>query len=116
MRFFFSYNICIRQEDGYCCVRYSLCGDSQSFSIDNTAATVAAEAGTQCSEDWVGISGAMSTCAGTTSNTAQVNKLCGGFLSAMAGSVAQPAYICGKNYVKVAFNFFDYVEYPCSVC
>ena len=43
----------------------------------------------------------MSTCAGTTSNTAQVNKLCGGFLSAMAGSVAQPAYICGKNYVHL---------------
>jgi len=30
------YDVCIRREKDYCCVKYSLCDDPNSFSIDNT--------------------------------------------------------------------------------
>ena len=41
--FCYSYSICIRQEKGRCCVKYSLCdtdaafADSTSFEIDESA-------------------------------------------------------------------------------
>merc|ERR1712018_361885 len=44
-----NYNICIRQEEGYCCVRYTLCEDDRSWSLDNKAAAKS-EVGTQCSD------------------------------------------------------------------
>ena len=53
-----SYSICIRQEDGYCCVQYTPCADANSFSIDTMGmATMAAATDTACSLDYVGILG-----------------------------------------------------------
>ena len=54
--FFFSYATCIRQEEGYCCVRYSLCADTNSWDIDNSQ-TAASGIGSECTYDYVGIQG-----------------------------------------------------------
>ena len=55
-----NYRICIRQEEGYCCVTYMKCtSGSYQFSLNTGAsATFAlAKQGTDCSEDYVGIEG-----------------------------------------------------------
>ena len=52
----YSYGVCIRQEEGYCCVRYTPCSDSNSYSLDNLHATQAMQ-DQLCTEDWVGIAG-----------------------------------------------------------
>ena len=53
-----SYSICVRQEDGFCCVQYTPCTDANSFSIDTLGMmTMAAAADTACSLDYVGIDG-----------------------------------------------------------
>ncbi len=54
------YSICIRPEEGYCCVQYTPCTDERSWTIDlNNAAVanLATETNTLCTEDYVGISG-----------------------------------------------------------
>ncbi len=54
------YSICIRAESGYCCVEYTPCTDDNSWSIDKNDAALANQAsitGTECTEDFVGISG-----------------------------------------------------------
>ncbi len=56
----FRYSICIRPETGYCCVKYTLCTDDNSWTIDHNQATVAnqdTEVDTECTEDYLGISG-----------------------------------------------------------
>ena len=50
----FRQNICIRQEAGFCCVEYSTCSDTNSWTIDNTANS---KQGTNCATDFVEISG-----------------------------------------------------------
>ena len=52
------YTQCIRRELGYCCVRYGVCTDSNSFSIDQTiAAPGTAQTDTECSLDYINILG-----------------------------------------------------------
>merc|ERR1712238_12155 len=68
------YGICIRQEDGYCCIQYTLCSDTNSFSLGAPAATATQD--TNCALDWVGIAGVSATCVhGTAAQTH--SKLCG---------------------------------------
>jgi len=71
-----NYNICIRQEQGYCCVQYTVCNDPNSYTLDNTPATMA-EIDTRCTGDFLGIDGVGMTCTGAT-NMVQHTKLCGG--------------------------------------
>ena len=55
-----NYRICIRQEEGYCCVTYMKCtSGSYQFSLNTGASAtfVLAKQGTDCSEDYVGIEG-----------------------------------------------------------
>ena len=47
----FSQTICIRQEAGMCCNKYTLCADTQSFGFDNRNPT--AYTGTACTEDFI---------------------------------------------------------------
>ena len=51
----YSYGICIRQADGYCCIEYSLCSDANSNSLGMHAAIATQD--TECTEDWIGIAG-----------------------------------------------------------
>jgi len=75
-----NYNICIRQEEGYCCVRYSVCSDTNSYTLDNNDNTKA-EIDTQCAMDFLGIDGVGMTCTAA-SNRVQHTKLCGGIFNA----------------------------------
>ena len=52
-----NYDICIRQEDGYCCVQYSPCADPNSYTLDELAIAAEAEVGTLCSLDYIEIDG-----------------------------------------------------------
>ena len=55
---FYSYGICIRQEEGYCCIQYSPCADANSYTLDaSQAAGDGAMQDTLCTADWVGIAG-----------------------------------------------------------
>ena len=52
----YSYGVCIRQEEGYCCVQYTPCSDSNSYSLDSSQATMAKQ-DDMCITDYVGIAG-----------------------------------------------------------
>merc|ERR1712061_6687 len=55
------YSVCIRLEAGMCCVRYNLCSDTNSWSID---ANISTKAGIDhlCLKDFVGISSVGTDC------------------------------------------------------
>ena len=64
----FSYNICIRQEAGYCCVRYQVCPDessNDSFTLSafkDTEADRIATQDSECTADYVTIAASSATC------------------------------------------------------
>ena len=69
-----NYNICIRQERGYCCVQYSVCSDANSYTLDNDPAM--AKVDTNCAADFLGIDGIGQTC-NAVPGRVQHTKLCG---------------------------------------
>jgi len=73
------YSICIRQEMGFCCNRYSVCADDRSYSLFTFAIATAAmsQTGSLCTEDWIEIAGSSETCGGPVA----VNKYCGDLLT-----------------------------------
>ena len=89
----FSYSICVRQEEDYCCIQYSLCSDTNSWSLDN-AIDAMAETDTECDKDYVGIDGVSSTC---NSDAVLQGRLCGDVFNAMSGDVKQAGFVCGKS-------------------
>lgn len=70
-----NYDICIRQEAGYCCIEYSLCADDNSWNLFNTHATGALQ-DDLCTEDFVGIDGVSDTCT-TFAGQATFGRMCG---------------------------------------
>lgn len=80
-------HICIRAEAGMCCIKYSLCGDTNSFTIDNTAAAVV---GTSCVNDYVDFVEASANCHGALTSS----RWCGGFLAESADATASIDYVC----------------------
>jgi len=62
------YNVCVRQNFGYCCVEYQECG----FLVNTAAATTMAGSGTNCAMDWISIEGAGASCG----NIIGSNKFC----------------------------------------
>ena len=58
--FSYSQNICIRQEAGQCCISYNVCGDTSSYNFDNTDVT--SLVGSECTVDFLEITGAAYTC------------------------------------------------------
>ena len=84
----FSYNHCIRQASGYCCIEYSVCStDADNFSLDNEAMPAdtmgASLLGTEClavgtgtdtttTGDYIVIEGSGGTC-----GTSSLSKYCG---------------------------------------
>jgi hypothetical protein len=97
------YSHCIRQEQGYCCVQYTVCSDTSSFSWDSNEANTKALTGTNCgdsptadaytSADYITIEGSANSC----SSNALYNQYCGYALNpddSNTPSINVP--ICGK--------------------
>jgi len=60
-----NYNICIRKEKGFCCVKYSVCTEDNSFNINSLkdmAADMKALDDELCAADYIRIEGSSSTC------------------------------------------------------
>ena len=53
----FSYDICIRGEEGYCCVEYMPCADANSYTLDTLAIAAMSKVGTDCTADYIEIPG-----------------------------------------------------------
>jgi len=68
------YNICIRKAEGFSCVQYTLCGDTDAFSLNKPDAAAKGHLGTNCALDYITFSGAVAC--GTMTN---VGKMCGLF-------------------------------------
>merc|ERR1719367_1465444 len=85
-----NYNICVRQNFGYCCVEYQTCGGTGDFAVRTQAAAAkAAEAGagTSCASDWLSIDGAGASCGPVLGS----NKFCNDILHFKNGG-ADPDY------------------------
>ena len=60
---FLSYNVCIRPEDGFCCIQYQVCSDAGSFSLSSgaidpaIAADLVSKAEADCTNDYISIPG-----------------------------------------------------------
>jgi len=61
-----NYNVCVRQNYGYCCVEYQACGGTGDFAVRTQAAAAGppakAGSGTNCQTDWISIDGAGASC------------------------------------------------------
>ena len=116
---YFSQNICIRQEEGNCCIRYNLCSDTNSWAISYNTGTIAiaTSSGSLCALDYVNISGVTETC-DQAHNQPLFNKICGyAFGLGHNLPLAQAsAHVCGKynensnkpplfwNFLKTLFH------------
>lgn len=92
------YNICIRQEEGYCCIRYTPCADPvPSFALDlgMGGAPTMAKVDTLCTSDYIRIEGAQ--CPGSLSFR---NLFCGGILSDTVDALAN----CGVEDCSQPFQ------------
>lgn len=74
------YRICIRQEEGYCCIIYMQCTDANSFTINpgtggNDMWTMG-KIQSNCAEDYIGIEASSQSGFGNTNSV-----YCGGFLN-----------------------------------
>jgi hypothetical protein len=88
--------MCIRQEEGYCCIQYSVCPDTNPFSLDAKSNVAdSSDIGTWCTNDYIEIQGGSSTCnqagVGGFTNT----RYCGRDLSVGQSSLIS-VHICGK--------------------
>ena len=93
---FFSYNICIRQEQGACCIKYSLCEDTYSWAIQNNdlAIAVGAYTGTYCVSDHIEITGLKKECGGSNQGA---DRICGGAFNIENGNTISASSLCGKS-------------------
>merc|ERR1712156_906867 len=90
-----NYNVCIRQEAGFCCVQYQLCSDPGSFTIGAGAidpadpANFKAMQDTSCTGDYIDIPCSSCACTqGSQNANSLVNKYCGGALNCMNEATA----------------------------
>jgi len=56
-----NYNICLRKEEGMCCVEYSVCSEDNAFSLFQST-DQKTEVNSQCSTDWIEIEGGSENC------------------------------------------------------
>ena len=75
----FRYTICVRQESGYCCIEYSICSDTNSWTLDtDTGIDNTADLDTQCNaDDHLKIQGISDSCVPGAGNVAYHSKICG---------------------------------------
>merc|ERR1712223_1282977 len=97
-----NYDICIRQEAGFCCTEYEVCDQAGAFSLSpiTMVAMIAAMAkgltGTNCVNDFIIIDGSSEVCG----SPVTFNKYCGDFLSSreMVPSTMAPD-VAGTNNI-----------------
>jgi len=123
------YGVCIRQEEGYCCVQYTPCSDSNSYSLDSSQATMAKQ-DDMCITDYVGIAG-VQACGTESSGAVLKTRLCGptGILNIQTDQTVTLNSVCDCTEPFIV-NFytdatpeiatqaqrgvcFDYVQTPC---
>lgn len=78
------YSVCFRPEAGACCIRYQPCAseaDSWTLNEDDVATKSAHQTGEDCTEDYIGIAGASSTCSKASGNSL-TSRICGRYWSA----------------------------------
>ncbi len=111
-----SYSICIRPEEGYCCIQYSPCTDARSWSIHlNAAAPGTTATDANCAADYVGISGismgilvdeikrvkwhfvGVADSCRLSSGSVLSSKLCGAIFGLEDGSAIATPSACGKK-------------------
>jgi len=79
------YQICIRQEEGMCCVSYSLCADeTDPWTLDSTDAAATGLTGNDCTQDYLVIPGASHACGAS----ALTSRICGSTFTASASGAA----------------------------
>jgi len=87
-----NYNICIRQEAGSCCIKYSLCSDTYTFAIQNVAAIASgAYSGSYCTIDFLEITHLKAECHGTHQG---VNRVCGHAFNVQLGNTINASSLC----------------------
>ena len=100
--YFFSYNVCIRPEPGFCCIQYMLCqNEPNPFSLDTQgAADMKAKQESDCTLDYITISGSSVSCVqGSQNGNALTNKYCGAKLNPVKEAMADVA-ICGTCFYE----------------
>jgi len=126
-----NYAICIRREEGYCCVEYSLCdGATSSYGLSSLHASQAMQ-DDLCTEDWVGIDGVSASCS-TSSGTVTKDRLCGatGILNIQTAQTVTMNSVCDcvppfnvQIYTEATAGIatqaqkglcFEYKQIPCS--
>jgi hypothetical protein len=88
------YNVCVKKQDGFCCVQYQVCSDQTlAFSLDQTTASATKQiVDSGCATDYVRIPGSSQACT-SQPGTAVNNKYCGGFLGPLT-DVGPNSQIC----------------------
>jgi hypothetical protein len=88
--------MCIRQEEGYCCIQYTQCTDTNPFSLDQKSTTAdTTDIGTYCTNDYIEIPGGSTTCNQQGVGGFIMNRYCGRRFS-VASKAAISVAICGK--------------------
>ena len=91
------YSNCIRREQGFCCIQYSVCeGVANSFTLDSLP-TAAAKQGSDCTKDFILIPSASSTC---TSNGSLQSRFCGSVLNIQDARAMNIPICCEYATVK----------------
>jgi len=90
------YDICIRQEAGFCCTDYTVCNQPGSFSISvpsvlpMIAAMAVGATGKACTLDYISIDGSSEICG----SNVNFNQYCGDVLSSKTAMAAVDSAIC----------------------
>jgi len=99
------YSVCIRQEEGFCCVQYTVCADAMSWTLDTVIAGVA-ETDSRCETDYIAIPGSSGTCKTAGGNPNPVaDKYCGEFFNFADQSVlSAPVCDCTQPFIIDVFT------------
>jgi len=87
-------NICIRQEAGFCCIQYNSCSDPNSYAFDNKIAADNGDQGSNCSQDYIEISGVSATCDAGSNGAVIGDRLCGTVLTFIDGTGNTSPIVC----------------------
>lgn len=86
------YSICVRKQDGFCCVQYQTCYDqSSAFALDATLKAQASDS--TCSGDYLYIPGSNAVCSAA-NNQQLTHRYCGPILGNTVGTAIKNTPIC----------------------
>ena len=106
MYLIYRYEVCIRPEEGACCIGYVPCADEKSsWTLDKDGAAAspneAVETGSDCTADYLGITGASNECV-RRPGASLTSRICGRFWVANTqGQGANSAYETTSTQVAV---------------